>query len=138
LAGLDVESGIQASGAAALVVAGAGLRMASLGRQRALRHLPRLDLGLDVDRDHHGVLGRVGEQPDDVEGLFDEARVTRHLVGLHQVKLDAVAGEYPVYRAAPQLHAPSQLAGGPEAREVDSIASCFNRIRMMHNQRIQR
>jgi len=51
LAGFDVESGVQASGAAAHVVVGAGLRMASLGRQRALRHLPRPDLRLDVDRD---------------------------------------------------------------------------------------
>jgi len=42
---LDVEGGAQASCGAAPAVVRVGLRLASLGRQRTLRHLLRLDLG---------------------------------------------------------------------------------------------
>ena len=76
LAGGDVEGRQQAGGAVALVVVGAGLRLAGLHRQRRLRPPQRLDLRLLVHRDDHRMVGRVGAEADDVADLQLEPRVS--------------------------------------------------------------
>ena len=44
-----------------------------------------LNLGLLVDAQHHGVLGRIDIQPDDVSDFVDQLRVRRQLEGLAAV-----------------------------------------------------
>ena len=87
LAGRHVERGEQRGRAVALVVVGAPLGLAGPHRQQRLGAVQRLDLALLVDAQHHGAVGRVEIEPDDVAHLLDEQRIGRELEGLAAVRL---------------------------------------------------
>jgi hypothetical protein len=70
-----VQRGKQRRGAVALVVVGHRPGAALLHRQRRLRAIKRLDLALFVHTQHHGLLGRVQIQADDVDELVLELLV---------------------------------------------------------------
>ena len=75
LAGRDVQRGVEARGAGAFVVVGRALRGAGQHRQDRRGPVQRLDLGLLIDTQHHGALGRVQVEPDDIADLRHELRV---------------------------------------------------------------
>ena len=70
------------------VVVGAPLGHARHHRQHRLGPVQRLDLGLLVDAEHDGLLGRVVVEADDVDDLLDELRVGGQLEGVLQVRLE--------------------------------------------------
>jgi hypothetical protein len=47
-------------------------------------------LALFVDRQDHGVLGRIDVKPDDIDDLFSEAGILRQLEQARLVRLQAV------------------------------------------------
>ena len=67
-----IEGGEQRGGAVALVVMGHGAGFARLERQARLGAIEGLDLGLLIDREDQGVLGRGQVEADDVLELGDE------------------------------------------------------------------
>ena len=69
LAGGEVQRGVQARGARALVVVRRALRRAGQHRQDRRRPIERLDLALLVDAQNDRPLGRIEVQPDDVADL---------------------------------------------------------------------
>ena len=79
LPGLDVQRGVEARGAVALVVVGRALGRAGQHRQRRRGAVQRLDLRLLIDAQHHRPLGRVQIQAADVVDLLDELRVLGEL-----------------------------------------------------------
>ena len=58
---------------------------ALLHRQPRLGPVERLDLRLLIDRQHHGVLGRIDIEADDILNLGGKLRIVRQLEGLHPV-----------------------------------------------------
>ena len=87
LSNLHVERGEQRERAVPLVVMGAALRLAGPHGQERLGAVQRLDLALLVDAQHHGAIGRIEIEPDDVAHLLHEQRVGRKLEGLDPVRL---------------------------------------------------
>ena len=75
LAGLDVQRGVEAGGAVALIVMGRALGGAGQHRQRRRGAVQRLDLAFLIDGQDDGALGRVEVQAADVVDLLDELRV---------------------------------------------------------------
>lgn len=67
------------------VVVGAPFGLAGLHRQQRGGAVEGLNLGLFVNAQHHGVLGRIDIQPDDVTDFVDQQRVRRQLEGLAAV-----------------------------------------------------
>jgi hypothetical protein len=57
------------------VVVGAPLGNSGHQRQHRRAALKRLDLGLLIDAEHHGRLGGIEVEPDDVSDLVDELRI---------------------------------------------------------------
>jgi len=119
----DVEGREQSGRAVALVVVGHGPALAGLDRQAWLGGVERLDLALLVDRQHHGVGGRVHVEADDVLDLLGEGWILGAFdraqpVGLEVVRLpDALNG--PERQTRRLGHGPSgpvgELAGRLEA-----------------------
>ena len=70
--GFDIQRGEQRRGAVSLVVVGHALDVSQAERQHRLGPFQRLDLALLVDAQHHGVLGGMQVQTDDVAYLFYE------------------------------------------------------------------
>ena len=79
----------------ARVVVGVPLDLAGSQRQHRLGPVERLDLGLLVDAQHDGPLGRVEVEPDDVGDLGHQGRVGAELEGLGPVGLEAAAPARP-------------------------------------------
>lgn len=52
---------------------------ASFHRQTRLGAIQRLDLAFLIDRQHHGVLGRIDVEPDDLVRFLGKARILRQL-----------------------------------------------------------
>ena len=98
LAGRDVQRGVEAGGARALVVVGGALRGAGQHRQDRRGAIQGLDLGLLVDAEHDGALGRVEVEPDDVADLGDELRVLGELPGLLAMRLQPERPPDPLHR----------------------------------------
>ena len=76
-AGLDVQRCKQRRGAVTPTVVGASFGLPGLHRQQWRGAVKGLDLGLLVDAEHHGMVGRIDIQADDVSDLFDQQRVRR-------------------------------------------------------------
>ena len=87
LAGAEVQRGVEARGAVALVVVGGALGEPGQHRQDRRGAIQRLDLGLLIDAEHDGALGRVEIEPDDVADLGDELRIPGELERLLAVRL---------------------------------------------------
>ena len=88
LAGRDVQGGVEARGAVALVVVRRALGRARQHRQRRRSAIERLDLRFLVDAEHDGALGRRQVQANDVADLLDEQRVLGQLLALLAVGLE--------------------------------------------------
>ena len=73
--GFDIQRGEQRRGAVSLVVVGHALDVSQAERQHRLGPFQRLDLALLVDAQHHGALGGMQVQIDDVAYLFYEERI---------------------------------------------------------------
>ena len=78
-AGLDVEGREQRRGPVTPVVVGPPFGLSGLHWQQGGRAVQGLNLGLLVDAQHHGVVGWIHIQPDDVPYLVDEQRIGRQL-----------------------------------------------------------
>ena len=98
LAGGEVQRGVEAGGAGAFVVVGGALGGAREHRQDRRGAVERLDLGLLIDAQHDGALGRVEVEPDDVADLLDEQRVLGELPRLLAVRLQPERLPDPVHR----------------------------------------
>src|ERR1022692_891536 len=86
----DIEGREQCRRAMTLVVVGHRPGAALLHRQAGLSAIERLDLALLIDREDHGMGGRVDIEADDVAQLAHKLRVGRKLELLHPVRLKAV------------------------------------------------
>jgi peptide/nickel transport system permease protein len=73
--------------------------LARLERQSGLGAVERLDLGLLVDRQHHGMLGRIDIQADDVLELGGELGIARAFEGPDAVRLEVVSLPDALHRA---------------------------------------
>jgi hypothetical protein len=71
-------------------------------RQHRLGAVQRLDLGLLVHPQHHGLVGRVVVQPDDVDDLVDNQRIGRQLEGLGQLRFEPQGPPAPTDRRLAQ------------------------------------
>ena len=89
LAGREVERGVEAGRAVTLVVVGRALGDPRAHRQDRRGPVQRLDLGLLIDAQHDGSLGRVEVQADDIADLVDEQRVLGELPRVLAVRLRA-------------------------------------------------
>jgi len=91
--GRHVQGGIQIDDAVALVVMRVADRTTRSKGERPLRALQRLNRRLLVHTQHHGVLGRMQVQADDVVDLGLELGIPTHLVGSHAMGLEALASQ---------------------------------------------
>ena len=125
LAGGEVQRGVEARGAGALVVVGRALGHAREHRQDRRGAIQRLDLGLLVDAEHDRALGRVEIQPDDVADLLDELRVLGELPRLLAVRLQPERLPDPVHRRLrePDLARPSTASTNASRPSASSPAS---------------
>jgi hypothetical protein len=73
-----------------LVVVGHRPNAALLHRQAGLSAVERLDLAFLIDREDHGMGGRIDIETDDVAQLAHKLRVGRELEVFHPVRLKAV------------------------------------------------
>lgn len=71
----DVERGVQACRAMALVIKGSPLNLPGPKLQHWLSTIQRLDLGFLVNREHRGVVRRAQIEPDYINDLFGEVRI---------------------------------------------------------------
>ena len=83
--GLEVERCKQRRGAMPPIVVRSPFGLAGLHRQQGRRAVEGLNLGLLVDAQHHGMVGRVDVEADDVADLVNQQRVGRQLEGLAPV-----------------------------------------------------
>ena len=123
LSDLHVERGEQRQRAVPLVVMRAALRLAGSHGQERLGAVQRLDLALLVDAQHHGAIGRIEIESDDVAHLLHEQRVGRELEALDPVRLqpegppDAMDGRGRVAdRRGHGAQAPVRGARGPRLK----------------------
>jgi len=70
----DIEGGKQGRDAMTLVVVGHGAGAAPLHRQSRLRAVERLNLALFIDREHHGMIGRIDVEADNLPEFAGELR----------------------------------------------------------------
>jgi hypothetical protein len=91
----DVERGEQSRRPVPDIVVGDAFRVAQPEGQDRLRPFQRLDLGLLVDAQRHGVVGRVQVQPDDAAHLVDEGWIGGKLEALRAARLHAEEREHP-------------------------------------------
>src|SRR5947209_9233753 len=73
-----------------LIVVRHGGTATGLERQARLGAIERLDLALFVDRQHHGMCGRVDVKADDVDQLFGKLWVARPLEAAHLVRFEVM------------------------------------------------
>ena len=85
-----VERSEQGGRPVALIVVRHGPGATLLHRQARLGAVKRLDLGLFVDAEHHGMGGRINVEADDVAHLLGELRVPGELEGAQAVRSQAV------------------------------------------------
>ena len=109
----DIERSEQCGRSVPDVVVGDAFRVAQPERQDRLRPFQRLDLGLLVDAQHHGVVGGIQVQPDDVAHLVDEGWIGRELEGLRAVRLHTEKPEHPTDRALGKAGLGSSRANCP-------------------------
>ena len=105
----------------ALVVVGGALGDPGQHRQDRRRAVERLDLGLLVDAEHDGALGRVEIEPDDVVDLVHEQRVLGELEGVLAVRLQPERPPDPRHR---RLREPDLLA----IERVDQCVASFGAL----------
>ncbi len=86
LARCHVERRVEVGGAASHVVMGAPFGEPRTQREHRCGAVERLDLGLLVDAEHEGRVGRVDVEAHDVADLVHEERVGRELEGLDQMR----------------------------------------------------
>ena len=96
LAGRDLQRGVEAGRAVALVVVGHPRGAPGLDRQRRLGAIQRLDLCLLVDAEHDRALRRVQIQADDIDHLLDQLRVLGELERADLMRLELVITPDPV------------------------------------------
>ena len=89
----DLQRRIEVDDSMTLVVVRVAGRPAHAQGKRQLRALQRLNRGLLVDAQHHGMLGRVEVETDDVVDLGDELRVPTDLVRSDKMRLEPVLAE---------------------------------------------
>ena len=90
----DVESGEQGRRPVPDLVVGYALSVSQPQWQDRLRSFERLDLGLLVDAQHDGIVGRVEVEAEDIANLVDEGRVGGKLEALRTMRLYAEEGEH--------------------------------------------
>ena len=98
LAGAEVQGGVEARRAVALVVVRGALGDPGQHRQDRRRAVEGLDLGLLVDAEHDRALGRVEIEPDDVVDLVDEQRVFGEFEGVLAMRLEPERSPDPRHR----------------------------------------
>jgi hypothetical protein len=76
-----------------LAVVRVARRATGAQRKGQLRAFQRLNRRLLVDAQHHGMLGRVEVQPDDIGYLRGELRIAADLVRPNQVRFEAVLSQ---------------------------------------------
>ena len=84
----DVERGVQACRAMALVIMGSPLNLPRPKLQHWLSTIQRLDLGFLVNRQYHGVVRRAQIEPDHINDLFGEVRIIADLECLQSVRFE--------------------------------------------------
>ncbi len=108
LTGDDVERREQCGRAMALVVMTEAPERASVGQlEIALRPLERLDAGLFVDRQNHGVVRRVEVEGDDVRRFGGKSGVGTDAPTPTPLQMNAVPAQHPPYVA--RRHIPHRL-----------------------------
>ena len=121
LAGPDVHGGEEIGGAVTFVVMGQRHPPASLHGQGGLGAVERLDLGLLVEAEHHGLLGRVQVEPDYVHQLLLEVGVVGDLEGVDlpglQVVVPPDAGDGVLADAEPLGHQSRRPVGRTVIRD---------------------
>ena len=98
LAGRDLQRGVEAGRAVALVVVGHPRGLAGLHRQRRLGAIERLDLGLLVHAEHQRALRRSHIEPDDIDDLLGQLRVLGELERADLMRLELVLAPDPMHR----------------------------------------
>ena len=98
----EVQRRVEARGAGAPIVVAGALGDARQQRQDRRGAIERLDLGLLIDAQHDGALGRVEIEPDDVVDLVDELRVLGELEGLSAMGLQPERPPDPQHRVLGQ------------------------------------
>ena len=86
----DVEGSEQRGGSVTRVVVRSLFRRARSKLQERLRAFQGLNLGLFVDAQHDGVVGRVHIEPDNVPNFRGELRIVAELERLHPIRLQLV------------------------------------------------
>ena len=119
----DIEGGEQGGGAVPLVVVGHGAALARLQRQARLRAVEGLNLTLLVDRNDHGMRGRVHVQPDDVLDLGGESWVVGLLEGADAVWLKPVGLPDALHGAQADACGLGHHAAGPVGRSLGRLAA---------------
>jgi hypothetical protein len=98
LAGREIQRGVQARGAVALVVVRGALGRAGQHRQDRCGPIQSLDLRLLVHARHDRALRRIQVEPDDVTDLLHEQRVLGQLSALLAVRMQAERAPDPRHR----------------------------------------
>lgn len=81
-----IECGVQGRGAVALVIMCTAADATRTQRLTGLRTIQCLNLGLLVNAEHHGVIGRVHVESDDIDHLVGKRRVVADLECLQPVR----------------------------------------------------
>ena len=115
LARRHFERSVEIDDAVALVVVRVSHGSSRAQWQRHLRALKGLDGSLFVDAQDDGVSGRIQVQPDYVLHLRGELRISAHLVGPHQMRLEPVLSKKIGDAAAGQADLLTEQPRGPAA-----------------------
>lgn len=113
LPGLDVQRSEERDRAVSAVVVGPPLGLARSHREQGLCTLERLNLGLLVDAEDNGVLGRIDVQADDVANLLDQQRVGRELEGFSTVRFESEGSPNPADRHVAEASRLRHVPGAP-------------------------
>jgi hypothetical protein len=114
--GQDIQRREQRGRSVPLVVVGHGCTAALLHRQPRLGAVERLDLGLLVDREHHGMDGRTDVEVHDVVQFVHEGGVLRQFEDTPAMRRKPVRSPDPLATPSPTAFA--------IARAVQWVASC--------------
>jgi len=119
-----VQRGEQRGRAVAFVIVGHGSEPPFLHWQPRLGTVERLDLALLVDRQHHGVGGRIDVEPDDVTQLGGELWVLGKLETAEAMRLQAVGAPDSLDRTHRNADRLCHGGAGPMGRLTGRIAQC--------------
>ena len=97
--GGHIESREQSGRAVTFVIMGDAFDVAEAHGENGLSSLKSLNLGLLIDREHHGVVRGIEVETDDVADFLDEERVVGNLEMPLAMRLDAEQIEPPLDRA---------------------------------------